>query len=68
MKNAKLFDAIAFVLVIIGGLNWGLIGILNIDLVAEIFGGLTTASQIIYTLVGLAALYLAINYNKVCKR
>lgn len=54
----RTLDVIAAVLVIIGGLNWGLWGFFEFDLVAEIFGGATTvAARIIYSLVGLAALY-----------
>jgi len=49
---------IAFVLVIIGGLNWALVGILKWDLVAAIFGELSVLSRIIYILVGISALYL----------
>lgn len=50
-------DWIALVLMIVGGVNWGLVGLFNIDLVASIFGQMTTASRIVYALVGLAALY-----------
>jgi len=50
-------DWIAVALLIIGGLNWGLIGLFNINLVALLFGEMTTAARIVYTLVGLAALY-----------
>jgi len=55
-KNAV--DWISLVLVIIGGLNWGLVGLFNLDLVAAIFGAGSTLSRIIYILVGLAALYM----------
>lgn len=51
-------DWIAYVLAIIGGLNWGLIGAFNFDLVAAIFGEMSTLSRIVYVLVGLSALYL----------
>lgn len=47
-------------LTIIGALNWGLVGLLNFDLVAAIFGKKSTASRLIYALVGLAAIYLII--------
>lgn len=48
---------IALVLVIIGAINWGLIGLFKFDLVAFIFGGQTSAlSRVVYTLVGLAGL------------
>ena len=51
-----LIDKIALILMIIGGLNWGLIGIFKLDLVALLCGGQTGAiSRIVYTLVGLAA-------------
>lgn len=64
MKMSAL-DWIAWVLVIIGGLNWGLVGIFKWDLVAAIFGGSTTAiARIIYTLVGLSALYLIATVGK----
>ena len=49
---------IALALLIIGGINWGLIGILQFDLVAWLFGGMASLmSRIIYTLVGLSALW-----------
>ncbi|MCF6463565.1 DUF378 domain-containing protein [Clostridium sp. Cult1] len=51
-------DTLALVLVIIGAINWGLIGLFQFDLVAAIFGGANSAlSRIIYGLVGLAGLY-----------
>ncbi len=51
-------DTVALILVIIGALNWGSVGIFNIDLVASIFGGTSSViSRIIFTLVGLAGLW-----------
>lgn len=50
-------DWIAVVLLIVGGLNWGLVGLFNFDLVASLFGQLSTISRAVYILVGLAALY-----------
>ena len=53
-----ILDKIALVLAIIGGLNWGSIGIFGFDLVAFAFGGAGSAvSRVIYTLVGLAAIW-----------
>ena len=53
-----IMDKIALILVIIGGLNWGSIGIFGFDLVAFLFGGSASAlSRVVYTLVGLAALW-----------
>ena len=53
----KILDIIALVLVIIGAINWGLIGIFEFDLVATIFGEMTILSRIIYTLVGVSGLW-----------
>ena len=51
-------DKIALILAIIGGLNWGSIGIFRFDIVAALFGGQDSmVSRIIYTLVGLAAIW-----------
>ena len=53
-----IIDRIALILAIIGGINWGSVGIFRFDLVAWLFGGQTSSvSRIIYTLVGLAALW-----------
>ncbi|MDD3840035.1 MAG: DUF378 domain-containing protein [Clostridia bacterium] len=52
------FDRLALILVIIGALNWGLIGLFRFDLVASLFGGQASPlSRIIYFLVGIAGLY-----------
>ena len=54
----KILDRIALILTIIGGINWGLIGIFKFDLVAWIFGGQgAIMSRIVYTLVCLAAVW-----------
>ena len=51
-------DRIALILTVIGGLNWGCIGLFRFDIVAYLFGGQTsTVSRVIYTLVGLAAVW-----------
>jgi len=51
-------DTAALILMIIGAINWGLIGVFDFDLVATIFGGRTSMlSRIIYTLVGIAGIY-----------
>ena len=53
-----IMDRLALALAIIGGLNWGLIGLFRLDLVAFLFGGQTALlSRIVYTLVGLAAIW-----------
>lgn len=54
----KILDRIALILTIIGGVNWGCIGIFKFDLVAWIFGGQASVlARIIYTLVGLSAIW-----------
>jgi len=53
----KTIDVIAYSLLLIGALNWGLVGLFGFDLVAELFGSMTMLSRIIYSLVGLAAVY-----------
>jgi uncharacterized protein len=50
-------DWIALILVIVGGINWGLVGAFNFDLVATIFGAMSTVTRIVYVLVGIAAIY-----------
>lgn len=55
--NRTPLDRLALVLVIIGALNWLLVGLFRYDLVAGIFGTFTFLSRTIYTLVGLAGLY-----------
>ena len=60
----KRLNALAAILTIVGGLNWGLVGLFKFDLVAAVFGGMqfgetNVASRIVYALVGLSALYLA---------
>lgn len=53
----KTIDYIALILVIVGAINWGLIGFFNLDLVRLIFGDMTMLSRIVYSLVGIAGLY-----------
>ena len=61
-------DWIALILVIVGGLNWGLVGIFSFDLVAAIFGSMSAISRIVYTLVGIAAIYMIFFIGKVGKK
>ena len=51
-------DWVALVLTVIGGINWGLVGILDLDLVALIFGDMSALSRVVYAVVGLSALYV----------
>lgn len=49
--------AIALVLLIVGGINWALVGLLNVDLVAALFGPMSTPARVVYVIVGIAAVY-----------
>ncbi len=68
MNKLNALDWISLVLVIVGGLNWGLVGLLKFDLVATIFGDMSVLSRVVYALVGLAAVYLAAMSMKLAKQ
>lgn len=53
----KVVDKIALVLIIIGAINWGLVGIFNFNLIDAIFGTMSVISRIIYALVGVSGLW-----------
>lgn len=57
MSMSKLLDVVALVLIIVGGLNWGLVGLFNYNLVTTLFGVGTVLSNVVFALVGLAAVY-----------
>ena len=58
-------DYTLLTLVIIGAINWGLIGFFQFDLVAFIFGNMSWLSRIIYALVGLSGLYMISAYGRI---
>ena len=64
----KTLDVVAAVLLVIGGLNWGLVGAARFDLVATLFGSMTVLSQIVYLVVGLAAVYQALQWKSIQRR
>lgn len=53
----KVIDKIALVLIVIGAINWGLIGLFRFDLVATLFGEMSALSRIVYSLVGISGLW-----------
>ena len=53
----KIVKTLTLVLLIVGGLNWGLVGLFGFDLVAAIFGEMSPLSRVVYTLVGASALW-----------
>lgn len=55
----KAINILTFVLVIVGALNWGLVGVFGFDLVAAILGDMSVLSRIVYTLVGISAAWQA---------
>lgn len=64
----KTLDVIAAVLLVVGGLNWGLVGAAEFDLVAALLGAGSVLSKAVYSLVGAAALYQAIGLRGIQKR
>ena len=61
----KWCDNVALTLVIVGAINWLLVGVFRFDLVAFLFGNLSWLSRILYTLVGLSGLYLISLYGRI---
>ena len=67
MRILKTLHSISFILLVIGGLNWLLVGLVGWD-VGQLFGGMgATVSRIIYVLVGLSALIEIFSHKKRCK-
>lgn len=64
----KKLDVVAAILLVIGGLNWGLVGLAQLDLVAALFGELSPLSRVVYMLVGVSALYQAAQWRGIQRR
>jgi len=65
----KTIDVIAAVLLVVGGLNWGLVGLFKFDLVAALFGGQAASlARIVYSLVGGAAIYQGLQWKAIQTR
>jgi uncharacterized membrane protein YuzA (DUF378 family) len=62
------FDVIVAVLLVVGGLNWGLVGLFGFDLVATIFGNMSLLSRIVYLLVGASAIYQGLQWKAIQRR
>lgn len=70
MKKLNVLDWVALVLVIVGGLNWALVGLFYFDLVSYLFVQLLNVvmlARVVYVLVGVAALYLIFTASKLAK-
>jgi uncharacterized membrane protein YuzA (DUF378 family) len=61
----KSLDIAAVALLVIGGLNWGLVGAADFDLVAALFGPMSALSRTVYVLVGLAAVYRLVQWKAI---
>ena len=70
MRAAHLsgLDWVAMILMIIGGINWGLVGIFDVNLVSALFGAQSPVSRLVYAVVGLAALYGVYLLSKMAAR
>ena len=60
----KILNVLTLVLVIVGGLNWGLVGLFGFDLVAALFGAASIMSRLVYVLVGLSAVWQILPLSK----
>ncbi len=68
MKKLGALDWIALILIIVGGLNWGLVGAFKFDLVAAILGDMSIIARIVYVQVGLSAIYGILMIGKLGKK
>ena len=66
MKMNPWVHVVAFTLVVVGALNWGLIGLLDLNLVTMVFG-MGGLSQLVYVLVGVSAVYVLLTHKEDCK-
>lgn len=69
MKGGEIMKAlhiVSFTLVLVGALNWGLVGLFNFDLVAALLGTMPSISKIAYVLIGISAVIVAVTHKKDC--
>ena len=64
----KILDVVCAILVVVGALNWGLVGLLEYNLVDQIFGTMNILSRIVYTIVGIAGLYQVVFLRSIHSR
>lgn len=64
----KSLDVMVWSLLTIGGINWGMIGVFNIDLIAVLFGSMTMVTRLVYALVGLSAVYEVLGMKSIAHR
>ena len=68
MQKLSIVDWIALILVMLGGINWGLVGLFEFDMVVFVFGDMTLITRVLYTLVGMSGVYWLTMFNQVAKR
>ncbi len=61
MKSLNTLDWIALIILFIGGLNWGLVGLFDLDLVSWIFGEMSALARAVYVLVGISSIYVLVS-------
>ena len=64
----KALDVLVAILLVVGGLNWGLVGLFDFNLVTFLFGKLPSVERIVYIVVGLAAVYQIFGWKSIQKR
>jgi uncharacterized protein len=64
--NNKTVHTVAFILLVVGGLNWLLVGVVGMNLVEAVLGGMPMAVKAVYILVGLSALYEVLTHKQNC--
>ncbi len=65
--TTKMLHMVTFLLAMVGGLNWGLMGLFNINLVNMLVGSMPTIERLVYILVGLSAVYVLATHKNDCK-
>jgi uncharacterized membrane protein YuzA (DUF378 family) len=64
----KSMDVLFASLLVVGGLNWGLVGLFNFDLVATVLGSMSALSRVVYIVVGISAVYQAMQWKAIQRR
>ena len=64
----KTIDILVALLLVVGGLNWGLVGVFSFDLVASIFGEMSLVSRLVYLVVGFGAVYQVAGWKAIQRR
>jgi len=64
----KSLDVLIAILLVVGGLNWGLVGLFNFDLVATLLGQMSPLSRVVYAVVGISAIYYLLAWKSIRRR